>query len=552
MAKNINKFELFFYIEIFVNSKKVLQEKTKYDKNILIRKLKKKEKNKMKIRKILFLIVVLLIILMIPNIVKADTSEEIKINIINSDGSITYKILTEDTVELTKYEGSVTEIQIPSTIEYESNSYKVVSIAERAFWGNNVLETIHVPDSVTSIARIAFNGCINLKEVQISETNTKYSSIDGVLFNADKTKIIFYPEGKSDESYNIPDTVTTIGSEAFYRCSLVEDITIPDSVTVIEDFAFMFSESITDITIPSSVTTIGNRAFSYCYSLKNVTISNSVTSIGWGAFENCKALENIIIPDSITKIEERMFYDCKSLKNITIPDSVNSIATDAFYNCTLLETKIYYVTNSLNNILSNGKNYMLSTGDSYTATLTTIEGYKLPDIITIKIGSDILENSDIYDGKTGKIIIPIQLINSNIEITASGIKKCKVIFYGNGGTFFNGTTNTLTFEDWNNDDYTYNYDSGNNNLEKPVREGYEFLGYFTEKTGGTKIDNLMAEAGIDTDMTFYAQWESIDSNKKGTSNPQTGDNILVYVGICLISIVGLVTTVKSKKIIKKG
>ena len=103
-------------------------------------------------------------------------------------------------------------------------------------------------------------------------------------------------------------------------------------------------------------------------------------------------------------------------------------------------------------------------------------------------------------------------VTGDITIEAFGDKIIyKVIFDANGGNF--SGENTLTFDDWNNNDYEYDYKSGNDNIEKPTRDGYEFLGYYTEKIGGTFLANIMAESGIDTDMTFYAQWKEVEKEE---------------------------------------
>ena len=96
----------------------------------------------------------------------------------------------------------------------------------------------------------------------------------------------------SDTSVTIPDTidgksVTSIGNEAFYKCTSLTSVTIPDSVTSIGAFAFEDCTSLTSVTIPDSVTSIGYCAFYWCSSLTSVTIPDSVTSIGIYAFRRC-------------------------------------------------------------------------------------------------------------------------------------------------------------------------------------------------------------------------------------------------------------------------
>jgi len=116
-------------------------------------------------------------------------------------------------------------------------------------------------------------------------------------------------------------------------------------------------------------------------------------------------------------------------------------------------------------------------------------------------------------------------------------KSFKVIFDANGGVF-EENKNSLTIEEWKNE-----YEA---TLEKPIREGYTFKGYYTEKIGGTKFELILAESGIDQDMTFYAQWEENSTSLKPIpeeKNPNTLDNIVKIIIIGIISLMGLITSV---------
>jgi hypothetical protein len=134
------------------------------------------------------------------------------------------------------------------------------------------LTSITIPNSVTNIGNEVFFGCISLTSITVSSGNTAYASEDGVLFNKSKTEIIQYPAGKTGSTYNIPNSVTTIGKGAFFDCRSLTSITIPNSVTTIGEYAFLNCSSLTSITISNSVTTIGKWAFSGCSSLKNVVV----------------------------------------------------------------------------------------------------------------------------------------------------------------------------------------------------------------------------------------------------------------------------------------
>ena len=124
----------------------------------------------------------------------------------------------------------------------------VTSIGYEAFFGCSSLTSITIPDSVTSIGKDAFGGCSSLTSIDVLENNKNYSSVSGVLFNKDKTEIITYPNGKINTSYEIPNSVTSIGQSAFWNCRGLTSITIPDSVTSIGGVAFSWCINLTNIT----------------------------------------------------------------------------------------------------------------------------------------------------------------------------------------------------------------------------------------------------------------------------------------------------------------
>ena len=158
-------------------------------------------------------------------------------------------------------------------------------IADRAFEGCSSLQSIYIPESITSIRGSAFHSCTSLQSIYIPGSIT---IIEGNVFQ----------DCYSLQSINIPNSITSISSNAFYGCSSLQSISIPNSVTSIGNYVFRECSSLKSINIPNSVTSIGNYVFHFCNSLQSISIPNSVTSIGNSAFSGCSSINEAIISSS--------------------------------------------------------------------------------------------------------------------------------------------------------------------------------------------------------------------------------------------------------------
>ncbi|MBO7458417.1 MAG: leucine-rich repeat domain-containing protein, partial [Paludibacteraceae bacterium] len=298
----------------------------------------------------------------------AEIIERVKI------GDLYYNLYTQDhTAEVTykSYEGggfynswwAIATANIPSSVEYNAETYSVTGIAANAFYGCTDLTSVTIPNSVEWIDEYAFYYCRGLTSVTIpnsvtyigdkafedvinivylgSATGSPWGAkcingyVDGDLVYRDNTKT--YLLGCSSAATGeiiIPNSVTSIGDEAFQSCRDLTSVIIPNSVTSIGDKAFQSCWSLTSMTIPNSVTSIGDKAFQSCWRLTSMTIPNSVTSIGESAFEYCDSLKSITIPSSVTSIGDYAFCNSGLEEIIVMPATTKiEVQMNAFYWC---------------------------------------------------------------------------------------------------------------------------------------------------------------------------------------------------------------------------
>jgi len=216
-------------------------------------------------------------------------------------------------ITITKYTGSGGDVTIPSTI----NGLPVTTIGDNAFDSCGSLTSVAIPVGVTDIVRNPFEGCSALAAITVHPSNPAFASVDGVVFNKEKTSILCYPACKPG-SYEIPVGVTKIGWGAFIGASGLTKVTIPNNVIAIESYAFKFCSGLTDVLVPKSV-----------------------TSIGAVAFGDCDRLSRFVIPDRVTCIDRQTFAQCGSLSSVTVPEIVTEIVWGAFQGCPSLAS-VYF------------------------------------------------------------------------------------------------------------------------------------------------------------------------------------------------------------------
>lgn len=209
----------------------------------------------------------------------------------------------------------------------------VAAIGDEAFENCIGLTHVTIPGSVTTIGSSVFTGCRDLTDIKVSETNAKYKSIDGLLYNREGNVLVCYPCGKKG-SAAIPGSVTTIGEEAFSGCAGLTEITIPHSVRAIRDKAFRGCERLKKIDLPSSVTEVSSATFADCSSLIEINVSkeNMIYCSIDGVLYN-KAVDTLIcwpigkrrevvLPESVTSIHPGAFGEDFMVRAMTVKSPV--------------------------------------------------------------------------------------------------------------------------------------------------------------------------------------------------------------------------------------
>lgn len=245
-----------------------------------------------------------------------------------TSGDYEYILLDDGSAEITYYKGTERDLSVPAQID----GFTVSSIGTGAFFHNETLFSVELPNSLTGIGEEAFSSCEALQSVSLPDS---LASIGNGAFS------FCY----SLNSITIPDSVVSIGRNPFERCDCLTRITVsPDSAFAVID-GVLFEKSTKrlicypcaftapDYCVPEGILSIGARAFSFCSSLRNISLPDSLVNIETLAFSQCTSLNNVILPDSLTSIGDFAFHLCSSLNNITLPDSLTSIGNGAFSGC---------------------------------------------------------------------------------------------------------------------------------------------------------------------------------------------------------------------------
>lgn len=277
---------------------------------------------------------------------------------------------------------------------------RITSIESYAFLDCTKLARVDLSTKLATFDATIFDGCPVLAEVNAAPDSEKFSSKDGVVFNAAATEadlhtLYYYPASKTDKTYTIPESVKTIYRYAFYDNAKLEEVILPEGLQAIGDYAFYNATGLKAINIRKNVATIGDYAFYNCSNLSLLTFEeggstplnigdagfanesgwtkkgSSWVEVNYGyAFAYCPLITNVTLPERTKVIADNAFAYCLGLKTINIPENVETLGNAVFTNCERL-TAVDWATENITALPYKTFMYCYS-----------LESFELPETIT--------------------------------------------------------------------------------------------------------------------------------------------------------------------------
>lgn len=266
----------------------------------------------------------------------------------------------------------------------------VITVNEAAFSDCHKLRTVYFGAGLTNILMpFAFENTNNINSYQVSPQNAYFKNIGNNLYSKDGTRLITYASGQADNSFTVPDGVTTIGMIAFLLVNDLNTVIISKDVASIEENAFVFLHNFSSFEVNED-----NQHYSV---IDGVLYDKTATKLI--RYPQNKAAVHFIMPNSVTHMSAYSFMDAVFLQEITLSDNLQQISHSAFFNATNLSKVNYSVSAPISEIQSNAFENCIS-----------LEQFQIPQATTI-LGSEVFAGSGIIN-----IVIPTNItsIGSNV------------------------------------------------------------------------------------------------------------------------------------------
>ncbi len=234
---------------------------------------------------------------------------------------------------------NLTTVILPSSLQW---------IGVSAFDSCIKLNNVTLPENLLSIESFAFRGCVSLTSMNLPSNISKMGT--SVFRNCSRLKSITLscnlyeiPENTFENCTSLvnivlPSNVDVIGREAFKGCSVLNTVVLPSNLTTLGDWCFTNCEQLKNINIGNTkVSTIGAFAFSGCYNLEKINLPSTLHTLGADAFASCKRLQDFTLPASVTNCDFSTFLGCDNLTSMVIPGNIKTIPKGMFQSCDRLE-----------------------------------------------------------------------------------------------------------------------------------------------------------------------------------------------------------------------
>lgn len=294
---------------------------------------------------------------------------------------------------------------VSAVIPDSFDGYVIDEIAENAFGNRISLESVSFGPNIKICSPKAFLGCRALKTIEVTGGSIYYKSVDGVLYNAQETELVFVPQKASpDSEFNVPSTVTKIGDYAFYGQDLegISGVKLPEGLVEIGNKAFYNCKNVSQWTFPSTVKKVGDYAFcKYDSAIQEVfNLNNGLEFIGDAAFAGVYIKGEFKLPSTVKHIGARAFANDTAITKFTFPRDLETLGENPLSNCTgVLEIDIE----------SGNTNFAIYDGILYSANYKTLilcpSGRVEP--VNVKAGTELIGPFAFYEvDQLGEITFP--------------------------------------------------------------------------------------------------------------------------------------------------
>ena len=326
------------------------------------------------------------------------TSSEVILNYDSSEYKLTIsgygtlpQIVKYTSAKIINITGEFISTQAGALISYRNLEHiyfpDTLETIENNFFQGTKIKTLFLPKSLKQLSyKHSFDYNSYLHDIYVDEDNQYFSSIDGVLYSKDKKVMFFYPPGKEDETFTIPESVESINYiSAFDGCKFIKHIILPQTLTKIVGYLCYSTPNIIDVTVlrcpdNSSQIQIGSawfvdfdssnvKIYYHYFSFIYTFISNRLTispcrscntlycELNTTIFQNDLRIEEVILSEGITSICDRAFYGCKNLRILVVPNSLDKVGKDSFSMTGLTNAqRVFCPKNKINMLIEGGIN----------------------------------------------------------------------------------------------------------------------------------------------------------------------------------------------------